>query len=387
MATSAKLPRSINEQNDTDLKVEMVSVESLEAKHGDLTEFSKQSRRNIRDAKRAQEKDITDRISNWRQKKGKQTVSRTEVSRHNRKADAWVIVDGVVYDVTSFIDQHPGGPELLLKRAGQDVTQTFRDLGHSTLASYILSEMYVGDLPLIERVAYDDDSGSEADEASSDDDKNNPVVDLRPKHDDTELASVTSAVHTPQLARIDRPVPNRYRKRPANGSSDKSNASPSSAENQDGTVRSSDGTGAGSGSGAGSGGVSVMPVRRKEDLPRAIPSMWQLFRYSLTNPTLARQLARNLAKALRQHIFLRRAQLLGAIGTLVVALTLWAIPLPPWLLGHPAPDGSSVAREDGSAGAGLPFDRLHDRVTAKSDRSALPSVPPPGHDAAAVLYF
>jgi len=42
------------------------------------------------------------------------------------QTDAWVIVDGVVYDVTKWIDEHPGSPEVLLKRAGQDVTQAFR---------------------------------------------------------------------------------------------------------------------------------------------------------------------------------------------------------------------------------------------------------------------
>ncbi len=117
------------------------------------------SRKNIRDAKKAQASDINERIANWRDKNGKQTVSRAEVSRHNRQVliparaavrvllaacagagrracklterlvvqnDAWVIVDGVVYDVTGFIQEHPGGPELLAKRAGQDVTETFR---------------------------------------------------------------------------------------------------------------------------------------------------------------------------------------------------------------------------------------------------------------------
>jgi hypothetical protein len=44
-----------------------------------------------------------------------------------------------------------------------------RDLGHSQLARYILSEMYVGDLPLIERISYKGDSESD-DALSSDED-------------------------------------------------------------------------------------------------------------------------------------------------------------------------------------------------------------------------
>ena len=54
--------------------------------------------------------------------------------------------------------------------------QINRDLGHSQLASYILSEMYVADLPLIERVQYNEGSDTDADEALSDDEP--PMVDF-----------------------------------------------------------------------------------------------------------------------------------------------------------------------------------------------------------------
>lgn len=109
-----------------EMQVQMQTVESMEKEHGDLNTLAKKSRRNIREAKAQQQRELADRISHWRDKKGAQTLSRAEVSRHNRKADAWVIVDGVVYDVTGWIEQHPGGPDLLLKHAGQDVTEIFR---------------------------------------------------------------------------------------------------------------------------------------------------------------------------------------------------------------------------------------------------------------------
>jgi len=35
---------------------------------------------------------------------------------------AWVAVDSKVYDVTSFINKHPGGSEFLLLHAGRDIT-------------------------------------------------------------------------------------------------------------------------------------------------------------------------------------------------------------------------------------------------------------------------
>ena len=52
-------------------------------------------------------------------------ISRTELSMHNRKGDAWTAVRGVVYDVTDFISKHPGGQTALIKILGQDGTSTF----------------------------------------------------------------------------------------------------------------------------------------------------------------------------------------------------------------------------------------------------------------------
>ena len=35
-----------------------------------------------------------------------------EVKKHNKKNDAWIIIDNNVYDITNWIDKHPGGPEV-----------------------------------------------------------------------------------------------------------------------------------------------------------------------------------------------------------------------------------------------------------------------------------
>ena len=46
-----------------------------------------------------------------------------EISQHNTKDDCWVVVDGVVYDMTDFLDEHPGGKRLPVKHSGKDVTE------------------------------------------------------------------------------------------------------------------------------------------------------------------------------------------------------------------------------------------------------------------------
>merc|ERR1719426_783084 len=40
-------------------------------------------------------------------------ISLDEIAKHNKKDDAWLVVNGDVLDVTGFIDNHPGGVQAL----------------------------------------------------------------------------------------------------------------------------------------------------------------------------------------------------------------------------------------------------------------------------------
>ena len=52
------------------------------------------------------------------------TFTRAEVAEHNTREDIWIIVDDSVYDMTSFLERHPGGPAPL-RYAGQDASGVF----------------------------------------------------------------------------------------------------------------------------------------------------------------------------------------------------------------------------------------------------------------------
>jgi len=47
----------------------------------------------------------------------------SEVKQHNTKEDCWVVLNGKIYDLTYFLDTHPGGPDSVLTWAGRDATR------------------------------------------------------------------------------------------------------------------------------------------------------------------------------------------------------------------------------------------------------------------------
>ncbi|KAH8798451.1 putative cytochrome b2, mitochondrial precursor (L-lactate ferricytochrome C oxidoreductase) [Flagelloscypha sp. PMI_526] len=68
-----------------------------------------------------------------------------EVSKHNTRDDCWVIIQGRVYDVTDFLDLHPGGTAVILKLAGKDATKIFMPIHPPTaLQDQLKPSQYLG---------------------------------------------------------------------------------------------------------------------------------------------------------------------------------------------------------------------------------------------------
>ncbi|KAF5480934.1 hypothetical protein F2P56_001636 [Juglans regia] len=69
-----------------------------------------------------------------------------EVSEHNDTKDCWLVIAGKVFNVTKFLEDHPGGDDVLLSATGKDATDDFEDVGHSSSARAMMDEFYVGDI-------------------------------------------------------------------------------------------------------------------------------------------------------------------------------------------------------------------------------------------------
>lgn len=113
-------------------------------------------------------------------------ITLAECQEHMSDKDCWLVIDGKVYDVTPFLDEHPGGFDTLVSNsgapapaqpaghglgvrcspggrpmaragsrpfaprsprrpAGKDSTEEFEEIGHSRAAKEMLGKYYIGE--------------------------------------------------------------------------------------------------------------------------------------------------------------------------------------------------------------------------------------------------
>merc|ERR1711977_811279 len=78
---------------------------------------------------------------------GSSVISAEQVSQHNKADDCWVTLNGKVYDVTSFLPDHPGGRKAILVYAGKDASEEFNMLhAPNVLTKYLSPETCIGTL-------------------------------------------------------------------------------------------------------------------------------------------------------------------------------------------------------------------------------------------------
>ncbi|KAL9190328.1 hypothetical protein ACHAXT_007539 [Thalassiosira profunda] len=79
-----------------------------------------------------------------------------EVAKHDKTDDCWLVIGNdatggpKVYDVTQYLDDHPGGAEVMLDVGGKDADEFFEDIGHSNDARDELKKHLIGSVKLTE---------------------------------------------------------------------------------------------------------------------------------------------------------------------------------------------------------------------------------------------
>ncbi|KAJ3084304.1 cytochrome b5 [Rhizoclosmatium globosum] len=74
------------------------------------------------------------------------TFTWADVQSHNTRKTCWLVIEKDVYDCTKFLEEHPGGEEVMMENAGFDATDAFEEIGHSDDARDLLKGMKIGTL-------------------------------------------------------------------------------------------------------------------------------------------------------------------------------------------------------------------------------------------------
>ncbi|KAI1385414.1 uncharacterized protein F4822DRAFT_343803 [Hypoxylon trugodes] len=73
-------------------------------------------------------------------------LNAVEVAKHNTTSSCWIVINRKVYDVTSYLDQHPGGAAILIKQSGKDATPQFRTVHSPDVLENLPKGSYLGEM-------------------------------------------------------------------------------------------------------------------------------------------------------------------------------------------------------------------------------------------------
>lgn len=74
------------------------------------------------------------------------TLTMEEVEKHNSPNDCWTVYRGYVYNITPFLDFHPGGADELFRGAGQDCTELYNKYHAWVNADAVMGKLRLGKL-------------------------------------------------------------------------------------------------------------------------------------------------------------------------------------------------------------------------------------------------
>ncbi|KAL2171750.1 hypothetical protein VTG60DRAFT_1748 [Thermothelomyces hinnuleus] len=74
------------------------------------------------------------------------TFTQGDVASHNKADSLWIVIDGDVYDLTKFQDDHPGGKKILQRVAGKDASKQFWKYHNEGILKKYQKQLQIGSL-------------------------------------------------------------------------------------------------------------------------------------------------------------------------------------------------------------------------------------------------
>nr|CDS27756.1 cytochrome B5 [Hymenolepis microstoma] len=67
-----------------------------------------------------------------------------EIQKHKSENDCWIVIHDKVYNVSEFLNEHPGGDFVILENGGGYATEPFEDVCHSVDARKQMEKYCIG---------------------------------------------------------------------------------------------------------------------------------------------------------------------------------------------------------------------------------------------------
>lgn len=71
-------------------------------------------------------------------------ISKAELARHNTPDNCWISLNGKIYNISAYLDYHPGGVDILLKFAGKECLSIFMKYHRWVNYERILDDCFIG---------------------------------------------------------------------------------------------------------------------------------------------------------------------------------------------------------------------------------------------------
>jgi cytochrome b involved in lipid metabolism len=84
----------------------------------------------------------------WAGASAERVIVAAELARHATPQDCWMAIRGSVYDLTSYLPDHPSRPEIIEPWCGKEATQAYetktKGRPHSSAADQLLPALRIG---------------------------------------------------------------------------------------------------------------------------------------------------------------------------------------------------------------------------------------------------